>query len=338
MTIIKGTEKIVNPLQESELNKKGLCDYVINVASGCLHGCKFCYVPSTPVIRTRQSEFQAKGVKNPQLEWGTYLFIREEVPEKLEKLLYKKINHSWKNTEAGKGVVLLCSGTDPYQNGQTAKITRQVVKILLRYDKRVRILTRSPLWVEDLDILNHENVTVGMSLPHLDDELSRKIESNSPIPSLRYEALLKGHKAGCRLYVAVAPTPPAMTKDDFKEHLEKIMKVNPEVIFWEPINARGSNGKRMVDAGLDFANDVMTKQSWAKCFIRQWSDIEAAASEVGCLDKLHIWVDPNLKGHVENQKLEYWLYRPTVEKWRTLKLPTHSNIPAITNSSLLRVP
>ncbi|MGD1715618.1 hypothetical protein [Dapis sp. BLCC M172] len=45
MSIIKGSEKIVNPLQESALKKKGLCDYVINIASGCLHGCTFCLAP-----------------------------------------------------------------------------------------------------------------------------------------------------------------------------------------------------------------------------------------------------------------------------------------------------
>ncbi len=31
------SETIINPIQRSNLNKKGLCDYVINIASGCLH-------------------------------------------------------------------------------------------------------------------------------------------------------------------------------------------------------------------------------------------------------------------------------------------------------------
>jgi len=317
MSIIKGTEKVVNPLQESELNKKGLCDYVINIASGCLHGCTFCYVPSTPAIRVKQSELQEKGVNDPQMDWGNYLFIREEIPEQLDKILSRK--KAWRTTKEGKGVVLLCSGTDPYQNKQTAVLTRQVVEILLNYNKRVRILTRSPLWLDDLDILNHENVTVGMSLPHLDDELSRKIEPSSPPPTSRYQALLKAAASNCRLYVALAPTPPFMQKDDFKQHLEKIMCLNPEVIFWEPINARGSNGKRMRSAGLNFVEDVMTKKLWAECFIRQWHDIESAAQEVGCINKLHIWVDPQLRGFVEDKKLNKWLYKPTPEKWSKTK-------------------
>jgi DNA repair photolyase len=88
--MITGTEKIINPLQKSALNKKSLCDYVVNIASGCLHGCTFCYVPSTPSIRTQQRKLRQKGVEDPQFDWGKYLFIREEVPEKLDQILTRK--------------------------------------------------------------------------------------------------------------------------------------------------------------------------------------------------------------------------------------------------------
>ena len=315
MAITKGTETIINPLQQSALKKKGLCDYVINIASGCLHGCSFCYVPSTPTIRTRQAQLRERGVSNPQMDWGQYLFLREDIPEKLDGILSRK--RTWHATPEGKGVVLLCSGTDPYQNLRTAKITRETVKVLLNYNKRVRILTRSPLWVKDIDILKHSNVTVGMSLPYLDDRLSRQIEPQAPLPSKRYEALLKGYQEGCRLYIAMAPTPPTLTLEDFKVHLQKLMVLNPEVIFWEPINARGTNGKRMIAAGLKWAKSIMEKKSWAGDFIRQWNDIESAAEQVGCREKLHIWPDPELRGYVETVKLECWLYKQTIEKWIT---------------------
>jgi DNA repair photolyase len=317
MAVVKGTEAIANPLQESALNKKALCDYVINVASGCLHGCTFCYVPSTPVIRARQSHLVEKGVANPQMNWGQYLFIREEVPEKLEKKLSRK--KAWREMASGRGVVLLCSGTDPYQNKQTANVTRRTVEVLLKYDKRVRILTRSPLWIEDIDILNHPNVTVGMSIPFMDDELSKCIEPHSPPPSERYKALLEGYKHECRLYIAVAPTPPQLTFKDFVECLGRLMDVEPEVIFWEQINARGSNGQRMKSAGLDFVDLVMEKNSWAKHFIRQWGEIEDAADKLGCIEQLHIWPDSELTNFVDKSLLEYWWHRPSVEKWENLK-------------------
>ena len=313
MDTVRGTETVASPLQESALWKKGLCDYVINVASGCLHGCTFCYVPSTPVIRTRQAQLALKGVDNPQMDWGKYLFVREGIAEQLEETLSRK--RTWKSTESGQGVVMLCSGTDPYQNHQTAKITRQVVEVLLKYDKRVRILTRSPLWINDIDILRSPNVTVGMSLPMLDDELSRKIEPAAPLPSDRYKAMMKGYEAGIKLYVAIAPTPPTMQLQDFQNLLQQIMKFDPEVIFWEPINARGTNGKRMLEAGLDFVRSVTNRDSWAENFIHQWQDIEQAANNIGCKDLLHIWVDPELRGFVDDTSLDFWLFRKTVEDW-----------------------
>ncbi|MEI1376233.1 radical SAM protein [Nostoc sp. UHCC 0926] len=313
MSITQGSENIASPLQQSALFKKGLCDYVVNVASGCLHGCTFCYVPSTPVIRTRQNHLKEKGVIDPQMDWGKYLFLRENLPEKLENTLERK--RVWHETPAGKGVVLLCSGTDPYQNKKTADLTRMAVETLLKYNKRVRILTRGLLWLNDLDILAHPNVTVGMSLPYLNDTLSRQIEPASPPPSLRLKALLEGHKAGCRLYIASAPTPPQMILEDFIFYLDKILQIEPEVIFWEPINARGTNGKRMLAAGLDFIEPIMNKKAWAKYFIDQWGAFEKAAQSIGCLERLHIWPDQELAGFVDSKILEYWWYKPTIERW-----------------------
>ena len=311
--VVKGTEAIASPLQKSALHKKGLCDYVINIASGCLHGCTFCYVPSTPAIRTRQAVLSKRGINNPQMDWGKYLLVRDQIPTQLSATLERK--RKWKTSDSGKGVVLLCSGTDPYQNTQTASITRQIVQILTEKGRRVRILTRSPLWQQDLDILVHPNVTVGMSLPHLDDSLSRLIEPNAPPPSERLKALIAGHKAGCRLYVAAAPTPPRLEQKDFKQYFEKVVELEPEVIFWEPINARGTNGSRMKEAGLDFVDSITSQSAWAESFLRQWRMIEKAANEVGCAEKMHIWPDRALKKFTKPQDVEYWIDRPTVEQW-----------------------
>jgi DNA repair photolyase len=323
MVLIQGNESIVNPLQRSALNKKSLCDYVINVASGCVHGCTFCYVPSTPAIRTKQAEFIKRGVDNPQMDWGDYLFVREEVPEKLEHKLSRQ--RSWYTTPSGRGVVLLCSGTDPYQNTKVAEITRKTVEVLLAYGKRVRILTRSPLWIRDLDLLNHPDVIVGMSIPCLDDTLSRQIEPKAPLPSDRIKALIMGREAGCRIYIAMAPTHPYLGDESLEYCLESFRQIDPEVIFWEPINARGTNGKRMLKAGLTFASSIMEQRPWAMHFIQQWIAIESAAERIGILDKIHIWPDRELKRFVDHSILEYWWNKPTSEVWQNVDEDFYSN-------------
>lgn len=303
---IVSTEPILNPLSQSDLSKKGLCDWVINVASGCLHGCTFCYVPSTPAIRTRQKHLQAQGVANPQLDWGNYLFLRENLGNRLRAVLQSK--RSWRETPAGKGVVLLCSGTDPYQNQRARNLTRTAAEILLEFDKRIRILTRSPLWIKDLDLLCHPNITVGMSIPHSNDQLSRQIEPHAPRPSDRLKAMEKGKAAGCRLFIAMAPTPPPEVYDrkEWRSHLAKLLKLEPEVIFWEPINNRSSAGQRMAAAGLNWPRQ--TRES----FMQQWKTLSEISTELGCEDLIHYWPDQIVASEAIATP---WFYKPSREQW-----------------------
>jgi len=130
-----------------QVRQKALCDYVINPAVGCLHGCTFCYVPATPTVRMRARELAASGVSDPQLGWGSYLFYRANVVQALERQLAGKRTRTWKKTPSGRGVVLMSSTTDPFLNKRTGNMTTNCVRLLLERDRRVRILTRSPSWV-----------------------------------------------------------------------------------------------------------------------------------------------------------------------------------------------
>lgn len=304
------TESVKQVLTKSKLSKKGLCDYIINVATGCLHGCRACYVPSTPIIRMRQRELRDRGVEDPTLGWGGYSFLRSDLPKKLESALKKK--KAWKTTPAGKGVVMLSSGTDPYQNRETAEITRGAVEVLLRYGKRVRILTRSPLWSQHASLLNNPNVTVGMSLPGLDDRESRQLEPNAPPPSCRWRALkqFEGRK-----FVSMSPTIPTQTRMDLYEHMAWIAdEIRPEVVFWEPINLRGKNVQLMRDAGVDWAEEIAKTPIWADNFERQWEAVTEAEAKLGIC--VHYWPDPRLGDRCDRFNWRTWIDRPTVEVWQ----------------------
>jgi DNA repair photolyase len=305
---------VSNPLSVSQLHKKGLCDYVINPAVGCLHGCKFCYVPSTPAVRTRFAQLQSLGVEDPQMEWGKYLFVRKDVATKLDAVLTKK--RTWKATAGGKGVILLCSGTDPYQNTKVARITREVVQVCLKHGKRVRILTRSPLFMRDADILTNPLVTVGMSIPHTDDRAARLIESHAPAPSRRLDAIAQASAGGCRTFVAMAPTLPTAGLEGFKDHLDALMTTDPELIFWEPINARGKNFSLMQQAGIPWINMIRAEKDAAAVALRQWDQMEKAADSLGISRQLHYWPDKSWVKHTSDiSRFEQWWERPTIERW-----------------------
>lgn len=316
--MIVGDIEIKNPLVESKLSKKSLCDYVVNLVVGCLHGCRFCYVTSTPAIRMRITELMKMGVENPQLDWGQYIFYRTNAAEALEEALSKK--RTWKETPGGRGVVMLCSTTDPFFNNRVGRISADCVKVLLKYNKRVRILTRSPNFLKYSELLANPLVTVGMSIPTLDDNLSRQLEPQAPRPSDRLKALQEASRRGVRTFVAIAPTVPQVDKEGFKSLIGNLMTVNPTIFFWEPINARGQNGKLLAAAGIEWAAQVGDRATWAENFERQYHQINSAADSLGVQHLIHPWLDQDLV-NAGRLQTEVWerMHKPTIEVWPELQ-------------------
>jgi len=54
---------------------KSLSNWAFNIAVGCSHACRFCYVPSASTIKmeTKLAEY---GVMDADAEWGDYVLLR----------------------------------------------------------------------------------------------------------------------------------------------------------------------------------------------------------------------------------------------------------------------
>lgn len=296
------TDPTKSVLSESRLHKKSLCDYVINVATGCKHGCEFCYVPTTPAIENREDMLNEQAdVEDGQREWGSYLLYRDDLPERLGDVLEDK--DDWKETDRGRGAVMLSSGTDCYQDRRAAQITRGCVQELVKHDKPVRILTRSPAVARDLDVFRAADglVTVGSSIPSFDESLVRALEPNAPPPSARYEALDELQRAGVPVFVSMSPTYPTMGEDDFWELLTFFKALDPEVIFHEPINPRGENFKMCLNAVEQagyhqVANELrklLDHQNWIEYALEQINLVQRIADRIGGI-QVHSWPDREL--------------------------------------------
>lgn len=295
-------------LSESKLYKKSLCDYVINVATGCRHGCRFCYVPSTPAIDNRDEMLAEQAdVENPQEDWGNYLLYRDDLPERLHQGLREQNWSEWKKTDRGRGIVMLSSGTDCYQDRRAAQITRSCVHELVKHEVPVRILTRSPNVTRDIDLFKQagDNIVVGTSIPSFDDELVNAIEPNAPPPMERWNALEQLQKAGVPRFVSFSPTYPTMDYDDIWEALSWISAINPEVVFHEPINPRGINFEMCVEAlreaNLNWAasefEEIAEGTNWVDYALRQIEMVQEAAESFPNLS-IHTWPDRNLINRV----------------------------------------
>src|SRR2546423_2401371 len=54
---------------------KSLSNWSFNIAVGCAHACRFCYVPSASTIK-QAPRLATYGVEDPDEDWGAYVFLR----------------------------------------------------------------------------------------------------------------------------------------------------------------------------------------------------------------------------------------------------------------------
>lgn len=330
MATTDGTQTGSDPtkavLSKSGLNGKHLCDYVINVATGCKHGCKFCYVPSTPAIRTRPEMLKEHAdVDNPQLEWGNYVLYRDDLPERLDDRLSRK--RKWKDSERGCGIVGISFGTDCYMDGRAGDITRGVVKTLAEYEHHARVLTRNPiLALQDLDIFVDagEYVTIGSSIPTLNAPEVQAIEPRAPPPQQRLRGLEEFASYGVRTFVSMSPTYPTQDRADLRQLLERLSQFDPDVIFHEPINPRGGNFEMTVNAAreageLELANELdqlRDRDTWLRYSLEHFRAVQEIGEELNL--PVHLWPDSQHIKHTDNavsEWLQAWKDRQSPEEF-----------------------
>ena len=315
---------------------KSLSCWAFNVAVGCSHACRFCYVPSVSTIKQapRLAEY---GVNDPDAEWGDYVLLRPWDEKRfLTSLRAAEQTPKRELKRSGNRAVIYCSTTDPYQNFIHPNVERQrelatAARFLVRRSLElirdqstlnVRILTRSPLAQKDFDLLRSfgRRLVFGMSLPTLSNELSRVYEPRAPSPSQRLATLRAAKAAGLHVYVAVAPTYPECDDVDLRATMTAVAELEPITVFHEPINIRAENVARIAEwaqaRGLRLKTEVFdTPESWEKYALESLKTVQILARELGLKDRLHLWPDKSL-GSAEvvsrmPRQAEYrkWLYR-----------------------------
>lgn len=191
-------------------------DYVINPYTGCLHGCMYCY-----------ASFMKRFTKHKE-PWGEFIDIKINAPEILEKEIKK----------TKKGTVLLSSVTDPYNPiDNKYKLTRKLLKILLKYQFPVSILTKSDLILRDIDLLKQfKNCNVGFSLLSLDNKDINNFEKRTISIKRRLNALKVLKENNITIYVMISPIFPYIT--NINKLIEKLKKIPVDFIFCENYNIK----------------------------------------------------------------------------------------------------
>jgi DNA repair photolyase len=180
---------------------------------GCVHRCTFCYVRA----------FEQRADRPADHRYGRSIRVKTNVAEVLRRELARR---SWKGE-----TVAIGAATDPYQPAEGRyRLTRACLEVLRDAANPIRIITRGPLIVRDVDVLveasKRADVAVTFSIPTLDEEVWRRSEPGTAHPRQRLRALRVLVEAGVRASVGMAPILPGIS--DRPEQLAEVVRAARE--------------------------------------------------------------------------------------------------------------
>jgi len=183
--------------------------FSVNPYRGCLHGCSYCYARPT-------HEYLGFGAGS---DFERKLTVKRRAPELLRAAFDRP---SWQ------GELILFSGnTDCYQPiERKLELTRGCLEVCLEYRNPVHVITKSVLVERDFDLLVElaKGIQAGLtlSIPFLDERVSRALEPYAPSPARRLEAVRRASQAGIDVSVNVAPVIPGLSDRDIVPLLEAV--------------------------------------------------------------------------------------------------------------------
>jgi DNA repair photolyase len=187
--------------------------WTINPYRGCAHQCSYCFARKTHTYL--------------DLDYGedfdTRIVVKVNAPDLLRKELARP---RWTGEHIAMG-----TNVDPYQRAEGRyRLMRGILQALRDFANPFSILTKGKLILRDLDLLREcaEATEVGtnFSVGFLDEGLWRTVESGTPRPAARLEAVRALNDAGVPCGVLMAPILPFLTDDD--EHLEETVRAIAE--------------------------------------------------------------------------------------------------------------
>lgn len=130
LTQMTGFWKNPATIQPNNFKFKSLSNWAFNIAVGCNHGCRFCYVPSVSTNKLTP-QLEKLGVQDADAQWGDYVYLREWDEDKFLRSLQRAEGMSLDGLKPdGNRAVIYCSTTDPYQVIQhpDARMRRKLAK------------------------------------------------------------------------------------------------------------------------------------------------------------------------------------------------------------------
>jgi DNA repair photolyase len=163
----------------------------LNYYRGCSHRCLYCYVPM--MFNRFDSKYDHSKV----------LLARSK-----EQVL-KEVESSARKMQGCNKQILFSFTTDPYNSMDSElKLTREVLKIMLKYGHKVSILTKAGKQVmRDIDLFKEfgSNIIIGQSITFANKTDTIKWENGASYPLNRIKTFRLLKKNGIRTWASFEP-------------------------------------------------------------------------------------------------------------------------------------
>jgi DNA repair photolyase len=184
-------------------------NWTLNPYRGCTHGCHYCFA------RRYHVQFEM----NSDDEFASVILVKHNIVDVLARELDRP---SWTREHVAVG-----TATDPYQPIEGHyKLTRRSIQTLTRGRTPFGLVTKGPMVVRDIDVLQEQSRTAGctiyMSVPTVDEQAWRTLEPGTASPFQRLRAVRDLVDAGVNAGVLMAPIVPGFSASGAK--LERTVK------------------------------------------------------------------------------------------------------------------
>lgn len=172
------------------LNPSELGGYSLNVYTGCVHACVYCY-----------ARYMQRFHPHPE-PWGEFVDVKINAVETLRRQLRR----------AAPGRVFVSSACDAWQplEGQL-RLTRRCCELLLQHGFEVNAVTKSELVLRDLDLFAGQRASLTVTITTLDERLRQLWEPGAATVDARCRVLEAFRRAGVRTSIMFGPVLPGLS-------------------------------------------------------------------------------------------------------------------------------
>ena len=218
-------KSLVNKVDSSDIGHS----WSMNPYQGCEHGCIYCYA---------RNSHEYWGY-NAGSDFEKVILVKKNAPELLEK---KLTSRAWQASP-----IMLSGNTDCYQPIEAKmKITRELLKVCLKYKHPVGIITKNALVLRDLDIIKQlaeqRLVHVALSITALDDDIRKKLEPRTASISKRLWAVQQLSRNGIPVNVMLAPMIPSINSHQLIPLVKRVAEAGAHQVNYLVVRLNGHNG------------------------------------------------------------------------------------------------